>query len=68
MPIKGQLADVIPWYGQIGGGKQMKFIFDDTKVGGASFQNLIDEGFIKITIKDSPNGAYSKYKGTVISK
>ena len=65
LPIKGELADVIPWHGQVGGGKQMRFKFDGVV---ENFDWLVNNGFIKITIKNSPNGTYSKYIGTVISK
>ena len=62
LPIKGELADVIPWHGQVGGGKQMKFVFDGTV---KDFQWLIDRGYLKITIKNSPNGAFNSYIGII---
>jgi hypothetical protein len=62
LPIKGQQADVIPWFGQGGGAKQMMFKFP--KNGEiTNFQQLIDKGYIKITIKKSPNGLYNNWVG-----
>ena len=63
LPIKGQSADVIPWFGQSGGGKQMMFKFQPKGGEFTSFQDLIDKGFIKITIKKSPNGMYNSWVG-----
>jgi hypothetical protein len=65
LPIKGELADVIPWHNQVGHGKQMKFMFEGKYNG---FQSLINDGFIKITIKSSPNGNFNEYVGTVFSE
>ena len=32
------------------------------------FQNLIDEGYIKITIKSSPNEKHTKWVGLILKK
>ena len=63
LPIKGQSADVIPWFGQAGGGKQMMFKFQPKGGDFNNFQDLIDNGYIKITIKSSPNGKYNSWIG-----
>lgn len=68
LPIKGQSADVIPWFGQVGKGKQMMFKFQPKGSSYTNFQNLIDEGYIKITIKSSPNGQYINWVGEVFKK
>jgi hypothetical protein len=62
LPIKGELADVIPWHNQVGHGKQMKFMFDNIA---KDFQWLVNEGYLKITIKSSPNDNFNEYVGTV---
>ena len=63
LPIKGQSADVIPWFGHVGNGKQMMFKFQPKGGDFNNFQDLIDNGYIKITIKSSPNGKYNSWIG-----
>lgn len=63
LPIKGQMADVMPWHGHAGGGKQMMFKFNSEY---ESLEDLIRNKFIKITIKKSPNRQYEKYINLVI--
>ena len=63
LPIKGQLADVIPWFGKSGNGKQMMFKFQPKGGELSSFKDLIDKGYIRITIKSSPNRKFSVWKG-----
>jgi hypothetical protein len=46
----------------VGGGKQMIFKFPKTGEI-TDFQQLIDKGYIKITIKKSPNGLYNNWVG-----
>lgn len=51
-PYTGQLADVIPWHGHVGGGKQMNFnlgVNPKTRVT-YTWTELEKEGLIKITI------------------
>ncbi|UCA61536.1 TNT domain-containing protein [Chryseobacterium rhizoplanae] len=67
LPIKGQAADVIPWFGQPGNGKQIMFIFQPKGGEFNNLQDLIDKGYIKITIKKSPNGKYSEWEGKSFS-
>lgn len=68
LPFKAQNADVIPWFGQAGGGKQSmwKIPIDDATGYPKTWNKLAEEGYIKITIKDSPSGKFSNFTGTVI--
>jgi len=68
LPFKAQNADVIPWFGQTGGAKQSmwKMPIDDTTGYPKTWNKLAEEGYIKITIKDSPSGNFSNLTGTVI--
>ena len=68
LPIKGQRADVIPWFNQVGNGKQVMFKFQSKGNTYTNLQSLIDEGFITITIRSSPNGQYSQWVGKVFKK
>ncbi|CAA0166632.1 EndoU domain-containing protein [Tenacibaculum maritimum] len=71
LPVTGQKADIIPWFGQKGRGKQMLFNFDKNPKY-KSFKDLMNDGFIKITIKESPNKEHldwiGKSYGKVINK
>jgi hypothetical protein len=68
LPFKGQTSEIIPWFNQIGGGKQTMWkILIDPETGYAKTWNkLAQEGHIKITIKNSPNGKYNNLIGTII--
>lgn len=68
LPFKAQNADVIPWFGQAGGGKQSmwKIPIDDATGYPKTWNKLAEEGYIKITIKNSPSGNFSNFTGTVI--
>ena len=68
LPFKSQNADVIPWFGQAGGGKQSmwKIPIDDATGYPKTWNKLAEEGYIKIIIKDSPSGNFSNFIGTVI--
>jgi len=70
LPFTTMDADVIPWHGHIGGGKQNFWkIPIDPKTGyPKSWNKLAEEGYIRITIKKSPSGKYSSLIGTVIEK
>jgi len=57
LPFTGDLADIIPWHGYEGKGKQMKFNFPkewDLE----TWSRLQRDNKIKITIKSSPSGKY----------
>lgn len=66
-PFTSQTANVIPWFGQKGGGKQAMWnIPRDPNTGyPKTWNQLADEGYIKITIKDIPsnNKSLLKFKG-----
>ncbi|MCJ1810204.1 hypothetical protein [Flavobacterium covae] len=69
----GELADVIPWFGYKGQGKQMKWNIPKDPATGRpkTWNKLAEEGKVKITIKDIPNGnaeLIRKWKGYVIGK
>ncbi|WP_299123061.1 TNT domain-containing protein [uncultured Tenacibaculum sp.] len=55
LPIKGEESTIIPWFNHKGGGKQVLFKFDKSGKY-KSLKDLLDDGYIKITIKDIPNG------------
>lgn len=63
LPIKGEVADVIPWFGYSGRGKQISLKFDNKY---KNLESLIDDGYIRITIKKSPNKEYEKYINLII--
>lgn len=68
LPFKGQIADVIPWFGQVGGGTQMmwKIPIDPMTGYQKTWNKLAQEGYIKVTIIRSPSGKYNNLAGTVI--
>lgn len=68
LPFTGQTAGIIPWFGQAGNGKQTMWkIPVDPKTGyPKTWNQLAEEGFIKITIKNSPSGKYPDLINTVI--
>lgn len=70
LPFKSQVADVIPWFNQAGGGKQTmwKIPIDVTTGYQKTWNKLAQEGYIKITIKKSPSGKYNNLVGTVIQQ
>lgn len=72
LSFTSQNADVIPWFGYIGGGKQALWNIpkNPNSADGHSYtlSELAEMGLIKITIKDSPNGKYSELINTVIEK
>ncbi|RZS92436.1 EndoU domain-containing protein [Aquimarina brevivitae] len=69
LPFEGELADVIPWFGLVGNGKQTSWDIPVESSGyPKTFSQLAEEGYIKITIKDSPSGKYSSLVGDVIGR
>lgn len=70
LPFTGQLADVIPWFGQVGCGTQMmwKIPIDPMTGYQKTWNKLAQEGYIKVTIIKSPSGKYNNLSGTVIQK
>ncbi len=69
LPFKGQTADVIPWFNQVGGGKQTmwKIPIDPATGYQKTWNKLAQEGHVKITIKSSPSGKYNNLSGTIIN-
>ena len=60
VPFSGDSADIIPWFNQIGKGKQMKWnipINPKTNFP-KTWNELVREGYIRVIIKDSPSGKY----------
>ena len=70
LPFTGQIADVIPWFGQVGGGAQTmwKIPIDPMTGYQKTWNKLAQEGYIKVTIVKSPSGKYNNVAGTVIQK
>ncbi|MCS3532489.1 TNT domain-containing protein [Chryseobacterium sp. JUb7] len=68
LPFKGQTADIIPWFGQVGKGKQTmwKIPIDITTGYQKTWNKLAQEGYVKVTIKKSPSGKYPNLAGTVV--
>lgn len=68
LPFKGQIADVIPWFNQVGGGTQTMWKIPVDPMTGyqKTWNKLAQEGYIKVTIKRSPSGKYNNLAGTVI--
>ncbi len=68
LPFKGQTGEIIPWFNQIGGGKQTmwKIPIDPATGYPKTWNKLAQEGYIKITIKNSPSGKFNNLIGTVI--
>jgi len=68
LPFTSQTADVIPWFNQVGGGKQTmwKIPIDPATGYQKTWNKLAEEGYVKITIKKSPSGHYNNLVGTVI--
>lgn len=63
LPIKGEVADVIPWFGHSGGGKQIRLKFD---IKYETLEDLVKDKYIKVLIKKSPNKQYEKYINFII--
>ncbi|MFN1219139.1 hypothetical protein ACKW6Q_19420 [Chryseobacterium kwangjuense] len=70
LPFKSQIGDVIPWFNQVGGGKQTmwKIPIDINTGYQKTWNKLAQEGYVKITIKKSPSGKYNNIVGTVIQQ
>lgn len=70
LPFKSQTADVIPWFNQVGNGKQTmwKIPIDPATGYQKTWNKLAAEGYVKITIKKSPSGKYNNLVGTVIQQ
>jgi hypothetical protein len=66
LPFKGQTADVIPWFDQVGGGKQTMWYIPKTGNYPKTWNMLATEGYVKITIKSSPSGNFPNLVNTVI--
>lgn len=66
----GQTADVIPWFNQVGNGKQTmwKIPIDPATGYQKTWNKLAQEGYIRVTIKKNPSGKYPGAVGVVIAK
>ncbi|MBO2009904.1 type VI secretion system tube protein TssD [Hymenobacter negativus] len=61
--VYGEVANVIPWYGQPGGGTQLNISFPKEYPKGTpwkyqEWQQMQDQGFAKIDLQSSPNGQF----------
>ena len=70
LPFTTVDADVIPWHGHVGGGKQnyWKTPIDSGTGYPKTWNKLAEEGYIRIIIKKSPSGKYQSEVGKVIEK
>ncbi|WP_415327026.1 hypothetical protein [Chryseobacterium sp. MMS23-Vi53] len=70
LTFKGQTADIIPWFGQVGRGKQTmwKIPIDPATGYQKTWNKLAQEGYIKVTIKKNPSGNYPGAVGVVIQQ
>ncbi|SHJ48189.1 glycohydrolase toxin TNT-related protein [Aquimarina spongiae] len=68
LPFGSQNADVIPWFGQPGLGRQAmwKIPIDPNTGYPKTWNRLAEEGYVKITIISSPSGKFSDKVGNVI--
>jgi hypothetical protein len=57
--VRGELAQVIPWYGQPGGGTQMRLEFPKPDWKRKEWTKMQDSGYAKIKLDSSPSGAYA---------
>ena len=56
--VKAELAQVIPWYDQPGGGTQMRLEFPKKDWKWQEWHKMQNSNYAKITLNSSPNGAY----------
>ncbi len=68
LTFDGETAEVIPWFGHVGLGKQTKVNIPTNPITNFPFtwNELAAKGFVKITIKSSPNGNYNNFVNLVI--
>ena len=71
--VQGELAEVIPWYGQPGGGTQMRLTFPAQYPAGEpwkyrEWEKMQQKGYAEINLKSSPNGKYSVLPGNRAKK
>lgn len=66
LTFAGQSATIIPWFGQEGNGVQEHWDIPMDGKYNVSLTKLAQEGYIRITIVDSPNGKYENLEGTTI--
>nr|GFD07394.1 hypothetical protein [Tanacetum cinerariifolium] len=56
--VSGELAHVIPWYGQPGGGTQTRLSFQDPSWYRQEWQQMQTQGYARLTLTSSPTGEY----------
>lgn len=66
LTFPGQSATIIPWFGQQGNGIQEHWNIPMDGKYNKSLTQLAQEGYIRITIVDSPNGKYDYLEGKTI--
>ncbi|MCC6702169.1 MAG: glycohydrolase toxin TNT-related protein [Fluviicola sp.] len=67
-PFTSQNATVIPWFNQEGNGQQTmwKIPLDEQSGYPLTWNQLAEQGYIKITIVDSPSGKFEQTEGKTI--
>lgn len=68
LTFTGEEAEVIPWFGCCGKGKQVMFNTPTNPATNYPFtwNEMAEKGWVKVTIVSSPSGQYSKYAGLVL--
>ncbi|MDF1697160.1 MAG: glycohydrolase toxin TNT-related protein [Saprospiraceae bacterium] len=67
LPFTSLDATVIPWFNQVGNGKQAMWNIPKAASGyPMTWNDLVDLDYIIIRIKKSPNGSYSQFANTVL--
>jgi hypothetical protein len=69
--VYGEVANVIPWYGQPGGGTQLNIAFPKEYPKGKSWnrqqwQQMQDQKFARIDLQSSPNGQFEVLSGNKV--
>ena len=57
--VTGELAQVIPWYDQPGGGTQMRVNFKDPNWYRQEWNQMQKQGYARINLTSSPSGQYA---------
>ena len=69
--VYGEVANVIPWYGQPGGGTQLNIAFPKEYPKGTlwqyqEWQQMQRQGFAKVDLQSSPNGQFEVLPGNKV--
>jgi len=59
LPFGGEKSKVIPWFGKEGNGLQVNWNIPKDGQFPKTWNQLVEEGYVKVTIKSSPSGGFS---------